>query len=118
MIVSLISIGYGYAKQVEKHVVKIIDMALVGWMHEKLLPTGRGHLVKTGTAMVTVQVTEVKSRLKVSTLEHQIVLVLWSTRNCFLGDDVLSPRSVVDSAGNVPRMTCGGSVMPAAAPPP
>ncbi|HDS15741.1 MAG TPA: sulfate adenylyltransferase subunit CysN [Proteobacteria bacterium] len=46
------------------------------WMHEEPLLPGRGYFLKTGTATVTAQVTELKYKLNIKSLEHQAAKTL------------------------------------------
>lgn len=50
------------ADQLEAHLV---------WMHEDVLLPGRGYLLKTGTSTVPAQVTALKHKVNVNTLEQQ-----------------------------------------------
>lgn len=51
-----------HADQLEAHLV---------WMHEDALLPGRGYLLKTGATTVPAQVTDLKYKVNVNSLEHQ-----------------------------------------------
>jgi len=51
-----------YADQFEAHVV---------WMHEEALLPGRSYLLKSGTAMVPVQISDLKYKVNVNTLQQE-----------------------------------------------
>ncbi len=50
--------------------------AKVVWMHEEPLLPGRSYLLKTGTTTVSAQVSDLKYRVNVNTLEHQAAKTL------------------------------------------